>query len=101
MSILERNFDLLPQRADPRDRALRQGGTWFSKATMREARHYADLTWARVGVPAAISLGVLATGFLMGDGNTAAALRLVGGLASLITLRGVISKATLGPRSSH
>ncbi len=101
MSILERNFDLLPQRADPHCYSARKGRTWFSKLTIRRASHYDDVSWARLGVPALIAVGVFAASFLLENGNTAAFMRLAGGIAALITVRSLILKAALGSDAKH
>lgn len=101
MSILERNFDLLPQRADPHCYSARKGRTWFSKLTIRRASHYDDVSWARLGVPALIAVGVFAASFLLENGNTAAFMRLAGGIAAIITVRSLILKAALGWNAKH
>jgi hypothetical protein len=96
MSMIDHTLDHLPKRTNPESHALRGGRTWFSNRTIFRARHYADLSWARLLCPLGISVALVAAGQLLITGELAALANLAGGIGLVCSAHGVLSKLTLG-----
>lgn len=96
--MIDHTMDPMPERADPNRHGTRGGRTWFSRSTIYGARHYVDVPWARIILPAVAFLALALFGQFAITGEWAALARLVGVVGFLVGLNGIVWKAFSNPR---
>lgn len=96
--MIDHTLDPLPKRTTRTDVGKRAGRMWFSRETMSRAAHYADVSWARIALPALGSLALVAAGLATGPGTLSALALLAGLVGSAMTLPAALLKATYLPR---
>jgi hypothetical protein len=97
MSMIDHTLDPLPKRATRTDDGEHGGRMWFSKETMSQAGHYADVSWFRIAGPAVLSLALLVGGYLTGPSSLSGLAMLAGFIGCAFSLPAALLKATYAP----
>tara|TARA_Y100000052_G_C2944451_1_gene82850 strand:- start:652 stop:954 length:303 start_codon:yes stop_codon:yes gene_type:complete len=100
MSMIDHTLDPLPKRITRTDEGEHGGRMWFSKETVFQASHYADVPWIRVLAPAVLSLSLVLAGLLTGPGSLSGLALLVGFIGCVLSLPATLLKMLAHPKAA-
>ena len=97
--MIDHTLDPLPKRTTRTDEGEHGGRMWFSKETVFQAAHYADVPWLRVLAPAVLSLSLVLAGLLTGPSSLSGLALLAGCVGSALSVPAALLKLMAHPKT--